>query len=160
MFFFVGRLLLILLEQDCTCLPCNLLNTISSVYVRGCILYHDDMHPRWLWFSCIHFMWPTDVIKQTLPNLYWSWFFCRHCGRVSFLFSWILDCELPEWLVLSIQKRVFRKLKLPEIIWNDTIFILFNIDVIYKVVLRHIFSYRKWINPITYLLDMKIMHFE
>ena len=90
---FVGRLLLILLEQDCTCLPCNLLNTISSVYVRGCILYHDDMHPRWLWFSCIHFMWPTDAIKQTAKFVL-ILIFCRHCGRVSFYFlgSLIVNC--------------------------------------------------------------------
>ena len=95
MFFFVGRLLLILLEQDCTCLPCNLLNTISSVYVRGCILYHDDMHPRWLWFSCIHFMWPTDAIKQTLPNLYWSWFFVVIVVAYHFYFleSLIVNCR-------------------------------------------------------------------
>ena len=46
MFFFVGRLLLILLEQDCTCLPCNLLNTISILCTSEVVFYHDSMHPR------------------------------------------------------------------------------------------------------------------
>ena len=126
MFFFVGRLLLILLEQDCTCLPCNLLNTISSVYVRGCILYHDDMHPRWLWFSCIHFMWPTDAIKQTLPNLYWSWFFVVIVVAYHFYFleSLIVNCR-NDWFC-QYKKRVFCKLKLPETIWNDIIFYSFQ----------------------------------
>ena len=91
---FVGRLLLILLEQDCTCLPCNLLNTISSC-VHQRLYFISRWHAPEMIVVFMHSLYVTHRCNKTdSAKFVLILIFCRHCGRVSFYFlgSLIVNC--------------------------------------------------------------------
>ena len=102
---FVGRLLLILLEQDCTCLPCNLLNTISSC-VHQRLYFISRWHAPEMNVVYMHSLYVTHRCNKTDCQICTDLDFLSSLWSRIILFSWILDCEFLEWLVLSIQKSV------------------------------------------------------